>query len=418
MSTTCPLCGKSKTDESLFCSACTDKLNSEYEVGVPASDTSKGSAEADSECYSAHSTQADSDLNTGANSKQKQKKDQPAQSKVESRSKAVPAPSFDKRAWKRQRDDKRSASNKSYYELEKEKKSHKTIGITVLIIILIAALAGGIYIYNHNVKSDNLERAQWEMAQREHTIDSYLAYMSKFPQGAYADEASNAIYELKNKETAAFEHLKTSDNTSEFISFLEKYPTSPYQRMVRVKLDSLMWQSYLKLNSLEAYQEYINKSNSEELLGNYIGEAKKRVNMLQQVAPIDGGDLERIKLTVEAFFTAISTQSQTTLKEHLAPVVVRFNNHINQESNTVITQLMQQVSEAHATAMQIEPQTDQLQYEQQFNGGYEVNVPLQKVFEGRDDGTTQIKGYIIHLKLSPEFKIYSYHETKPYAEAP
>ena len=40
MSTKCPLCGNVKTGHSLFCTDCTEKLNSEYEVDVPTSEKS------------------------------------------------------------------------------------------------------------------------------------------------------------------------------------------------------------------------------------------------------------------------------------------------------------------------------------------------------------------------------------------
>lgn len=412
MSKKCPLCGNSKADESLFCPDCTDRLNEEYEVELPTSEKNKRNVNEEHKERSTHSIQADSEIQL------EEKEEKLTQSKSDERAKYVPAPNFDKKAWRRQREDKRSYSNKSYYELEKENKSPKRIGIIALIAVLLLTLVGFIYVYNNSVKSDNLERSKWEVAQRENTVDSYLSYMDEYPQGKYADEAYNSVFELKNKETAAFERLKSSDNTSELTSFLEQYPESPYQRIVRDKLDSLVWQSSLKENSLEAYKTYINKSNSKELVGSYIGEAKKRFNMLNQSAPIDGGDLEHIKMTVDKFFSAISNKSKTTLNEYLAPVISRFNNTTNLQSNEMINHLLQQASKENATALQIDAETSQIQYIQMSNGTYEVNVPIQKTFEGTQSGTTQIKGYIVHLKLSQDFKIYSYHESKPYPEAP
>ena len=41
MSTKCPLCGDSKSKDSLFCAACTERLNSEYEVDVPTAEPSE-----------------------------------------------------------------------------------------------------------------------------------------------------------------------------------------------------------------------------------------------------------------------------------------------------------------------------------------------------------------------------------------
>ena len=41
MSTKCPLCGDSKSKDSLFCAACTERLNSQYEVDVPTAEPSE-----------------------------------------------------------------------------------------------------------------------------------------------------------------------------------------------------------------------------------------------------------------------------------------------------------------------------------------------------------------------------------------
>src|SRR5690606_11087099 len=100
-----------------------------------------------------------------------------------------------------------------------------------------------LYIYNEQVKDGNLERARWEVAQRENTVDSYLTYMDEFPQGKYSDEAYTKMMSLKSYETEAWQNLITSENTTEFADFLDRYPESPYERMVNIRFDSLMWES-------------------------------------------------------------------------------------------------------------------------------------------------------------------------------
>ncbi|NLZ96156.1 MAG: hypothetical protein GX921_10095, partial [Bacteroidales bacterium] len=160
MSTKCPLCGKSKTGEGLFCPDCTEKLNSEYEVGLPTSEKSEANSDVENEENLEENTEPTAE---------KSEKEAP-QSKIEERAKVVAAPKFDKRAWKKQKEDKRSESEKSYYELSKEKKSNKTLAITAIIAVLIVALIGGLYIFNSNVKSDNIERSKWEATKRENTL--------------------------------------------------------------------------------------------------------------------------------------------------------------------------------------------------------------------------------------------------------
>lgn len=436
MSTKCPLCGDSKSDDSLFCANCTEKLNSEYEVDVPTAESS----EEHTDNIAPNSKDKTEETNQPTSEEEKRDK-KPSQDKlqggdeasdqseveddshtaqptIEERRKIVAAPSFDRKAWKRQREDKRTDSDKTLYQLSKEQKGNKTLAIVSIIIVLVLALAASLYIYNKNVKSANLERSAWETAQRTHTVDSYLTYMDAYPKGAFFDEAYSSINQLRSREEQAFENLKTSENTIEFTDFLERYPKSPFLRLVKSRLDSLVWQSSLKENTAEAYTHYIDQANSQVILGDYIGQAEKRYKMLNQATPIDGGDLELIRRTVDGFFIGASTLSQEQLSQHTEAVVARFNNSTNLPNTEVLSHLLIQASEANSNTVKLEADVAKLTYQRLGNDTYEVNVPVEKTFETYEGEINQIKGYIVHLKLSPTFKVYSYHETKPYPEAP
>ncbi len=418
MSKKCPLCGNVKTGEGLFCPDCTDTLNYEYEVDVPISEKSEEDLSSNSEESIENDSPFNNDGSEEATSQTDDAESEVEEYIVERRVKVAPAPNFDKKAWKKQREDNLSDSDKSYYELSKEEKSNKVIAIIVSIALLVGVLAAGLYIYNNDVKSNNLERSKWEVAQRENTIDSYLTYMDEYPQGAFSDEAYESMLALKNRETEAWENLMTSENTIEFTGFLEQYPESPYQRMVKNRLDSLMWQSSLKENSVETYSQYINSVELGEIPGTYIGEAETRFKMLNQTTPIDEEVFEQLKTVVDGFFVGVSTLSHKTLSEYLAPVVIRFNNNTNLSSSEMIGQLMLQAAKENAESLRLEVEITKLKYKRLHNGTYEVNVPLQKIFEENGGGINQIKGYIVHLNLDADLKIYSYHETKPYTEAP
>ncbi len=393
MSLKCPLCGKIKTEESLFCEDCTVKINSEYEVNVPASENSQ--------------------TNT-VNSEIK-----PAQENIKEEPEQVLAPlSYDKKAWKKKKEDKRSASDKSYYEIARDKKINKGRYIMIALFILVAALIAGLYIYNKDVKSGNLERSKWEVAQRVNTVDSYLTYMDEYPQGDYMNEAYNKMLSLKNEETESWQNLMTSESTLEFTTFLEQYPESPYQRKVKSRLDSLVWQSTLKENSSQGYSDYIKRSTLGEISGDYIGEAQKRLNMLDQSTPIDEVEMEQIRETVNGFFAGLSNLSHAELSHNLAPVIVRFNNSTNMQRDKVIGELLLMAAKSDARTLRFEPEIMKLKYERMGNGAYQANIPLQKIIEGNNGGINQIKGYIVHLKLDHSFKIYSFYETKPFPTAP
>lgn len=390
MSLQCPLCGKSRTDKSLFCPDCTVKLNSEYEVNLPKSEN----------------LEMNDDIKEQAD-KEYESDEIAAKERAETRK-------LNKKELKESA--ARTEKNYSYQSGSKASKKSRFIIISLLLFVLI--LIASVYIYNQHIKSDNLERSVWELVQRENSVDSYLSYIDEYPQGNYVVEAQNKMLALKHKESEAWENLKTSENRIEFTDFLQTYPQSPYKRMVKNRLDSLVWESSLKENSAQAYSEYLNMSNSGDISGQYIGEAQRRFSMLEQSASIDESDLEGIRETVSGFFTGLSNVSHTALSHYLAPNISRFNNSTNISSDKMIGQLLLLASKSDSKSIVYEPEITQLKYEKMPNGSYTVNVPIQKSFVKNNDATNQIKGYIVHLKLDTAYRIYSIYETKPFSTAP
>ena len=394
----CPLCGKSKADSGLFCADCTVKLNSEYEVNVPNKD--------DSETELSDKTQPTEDL-----------------PEVETPKIEKPTPHQDniKQATKpsdHDAPDNRTEDQKSYYEIERDKPRKNTRFTVVSIFVLVLVLVAAFFIYKEFVIDSNLERSKWELAQRENSIDSYLHYMDEYPQGVYVMEAQQKMLSLKGNEADAWENLKTSENTIEFTDFLERYPDSPYERNVRTRLDSLMWQSSLKDNSAESYTEYLKLSASGEITGQYIGDAENRFAMLNQTTPIDSTDMQNIKETVNGFFAGLSNVSYAELSSNLAPLISRFHNDTNIPREKMIGELLILAAKSNAKSIKFDPEITKLRYEKMVNGTYTVDVPLQKSYVGENGTTDQIKGYIVHLKLDPDYRIYSFYETKPFTEAP
>lgn len=427
MSKICPMCGKNKTDENLFCPECTVKLNSEYEVNVPASGNSPANNVQKNETDETDLNDESVEKDASEHHHDHLEQDNQTVERIEEEEAEevnvepvlpIATPGLNKKAWKRQLKDKYSESDKTYYEIAKDKKSNKISFTIISLLLLVVVIVAGLYVYNKEVKGGNLERSNWEVAQRENTVNSYLTYMDEYPQGTYVDEAHTRMLSLKNEETEKWQNLMTSENTVEFTDFIEQYPDSPYGRKVKNRFDSLMWQSSLKENSKESYTDYINRTARQEISGDHIGEAEKRLKMLEQSTPINEEDLVQIKESVNGFFVGLSNLSHAALSEYLAPTVVRFDDLTNLPSDKMIGQLLLLAAKADEKSMRYVPEITKLMYEKSGSGAYTVNVPLQKIFEDQSDGTNQIKGYIVHLKMDPNFKIYSFHETKPFSEAP
>jgi hypothetical protein len=391
------------------------KLDSEYELNVPASEGSQAIPDEKAQVVSQQNIQQKQETPL---QRIEEEQESSQQNREEESEIGVPAQGLDRKAWKKQKTDKRSDSEKSYYEISRDKKTNKVRFIMISLFILVLVLVASLYIYNEHVKDGNLERARWEVAQRKNTVDSYLTYMDEFPQGKYSDEAYTKMMSLKSYETEAWQNLITSENTTEFADFLDRYPESPYERMVKIRFDSLMWESSLKENSTQGYSEYLNMSTAGKITGDYIGEAKKRFDMLDQSTPVDEVDLGKIKEIVNSFFIGLSNMSHAELSESLAPVIVRFDKSANLQKEEMIGQLLLLASKADAKSLRFDPEITKLKYEKMGNDSYQVNIPLQKILEDSNGSLNQVKGYIVHLMLNSNYRIYSYYETKPFTTAP
>ena len=104
--------------------------------------------------------------------------------------------------------------------------------------------------------------------------------------------------------------------------------------------------------------------------------------------------------------------------QHTEAVVARFNNSTQPTQYRSIESSIDTSIRSKLKHREARSRCGKLTYQRLGNDTYEVNVPVEKTFETYEGEINQIKGYIVHLKLSPTFKVYSYHETKPYPEAP
>ena len=378
MSQSCPLCGKPKSEDELFCPDCKKKIKTEYEVDVP------------------------------DNAVQAETSPVPSQENAPETTTALPP------------DEPLSREETKYDAMPGEKTAgKKRKGMVFLWILLAIALAvGAFFAYNYFVKKQNLERSAWETAIRENTVDGYLTYMNSYPQGAHVGDAQTKMMTLKGNETAAWENLKASKNTSEFNDFLKKYPDSPYRKLVIDKLDSLTWIATLNTNTAQGYSDYMVASDSKEISGNYYAEAQERYEMLFQSYPITTEEMDKIKLTVDGFYSALSALDYNKLNEYLAPTVYRFFNSGVTSREKITGELLVSGAKAKNATIKFTPDINSLQYQKTFNGRYISNVPLSKSYVCHEGNNITNYGYIVHIEMDGEFKIIGIYETKPFADAP
>lgn len=391
MSLFCPLCGKNKSKEALFCDECTKKIKSDYEIDVPEGYQNKNqfaSPIIDEESTNIINREQESVF-------EKNEEQVPAVSNLNDSSEI-------------------KTEQKPVYEEFKSKKRGKPILWIFLIALLLVA---GFFCYDQFVRKGNLERSGWDAAVKENSVDGYLTYMERFPNGIHYAEADSNMRTLKNSETSSWETMRNSDNTAELRDFIRANPNSNYGSLIKTRLDSLSWIGALKQNTADSYSEYMTMSQSDEFNGDYFAEAQERYDMLFQSYPVNAEELDSIKTTISGFYRALSSLSHQGVITYLAPTVNRFFNSGAAPRDRIIGELMVAGAKSQVSTIKFTPNMEAVQYEKMYNGGFKVNVPLTKTYKnnGKDE---EMSGYIVHAELNPAYQIVSIHETKPFNDAP
>lgn len=370
MSQPCPLCGKAKSDDTLFCNDCERRIRTDYEVNVPESETT---------------THTESPQTVEFITEPRDKISEPR----------------DKRELEEARDPRMVKPLKSL----------------LLIVLFLLMLGGGYMIYNELVRKRNLERSGWETAMKLNSVGGYIAYIEAFPNGAHISEAQEGLYRLKSEEASTWETMKTSANSSILRDFLNQHPESPYTPLVRKRLDSLTWIGALRVNTPQSYADYLMQAEQGDFSGDYSAEARKRQEMLRQLMPVENDVLEGIQSTIGGFFTSLSGSNHAGAYQYLAPVVQRFFNSGAATRERITGELLMTRTRAQGHTLSFAPNLEAFRYERMTNGNYRVNIPLTKSYHA-EGSIEQVPGYIAHIELNAEFEITSIYETKPHPDAP
>lgn len=274
MSQSCPLCGKTKPEEALFCDDCAKKIQSEYEVDIlkETETLNPSMVEPEDELPAVVNdleteNGAGSDLYSGLESEPEYKSGQDQEMEIEPKQQMI---------------------------LPKQR---KRIGTSVLFGLAIVLLTGGFFIYNETIRKTNQDSRGWDVTVRANSVEGYLHYMEAYPNGAHFDEAQAGLHRLKSEEAAVWERMKVTANPAELRNFLHHHSENPYARLVRTRLDSLVWVRALQANTTAAYSDYIMQAENGSVAGDYIAEARKRYELLFAPPPDETLELDSLSET-------------------------------------------------------------------------------------------------------------------------
>lgn len=395
MSHHCPLCGKEKKEEALFCDACSNKLRAEYEVVLP-------------ESLQPHPT--------GGTNRRSDKEIDPLTEPVSSLQDSNEMPTNEKTGSSAD-ELKGSFPDANTGEAVKRSSSRKAGRRLVRIAVILLLLMIAFLLYNELIRKGNLERSGWDTAIKANSVTGYLHYIENHPDGAHFEEAQAALMRLKADEADRWEVMRHSELVTELRDFLLQFPESNYAPLVKRRLDSLTWMGALHSNTSSAYSDYMMMAESGDFNGDYLAEAETRYRMLFQSYPVEQSTLDSVRIVVNGFCSALSSLDHAGLEQWFAPRVERyyFSGPLSRER--LLGELLIGAARSEEPAITYIPDLEEVQLEKTLEDRYRINLPLLKSLGGT--GTReQLPGYILHLELNPLFQITAVHETKPYPGAP
>ncbi len=382
MSLICPLCGKNKPEDSLFCEECTKKISSDFEINIHEKDNIK-----------ADTKSVDTKL--------------PESEELDSKS-------------DNSKEHCTSTHNSKEYNTtvnNHPKRGKKSVATLFWIFIGVILLIGAFLIYNKTILDKTNENRAWETAVNVNSVNGYLDYIESFPDGIHFDDAQAGLMKLKEEEAITWEKLKVSENLDELVNFSRQYENSPYIPLLRNRIDSLSWISALKLNSVESYSEYLENSQGGLLNGDYVSEASKRHKMLYQSTPVNNAEIDSIRTTINGFYVSLSEIKHAGMYNYLAPEVHRFFDSGGTTREKITGELMVTAAQIGSSRFNFEPNLEGVQYEKEINGSYKINVPVVKSYS-ENGSIVHLPGYIAHVEMNNNFEIRSIYETKPFPGSP
>lgn len=191
---------------------------------------------------------------------------------------------------------------------EKQRKSSSAtiIGFIVAVVLVLLCIFGYYYVRNQN------EQQAYDNAMSTQLPTMLKTYLNKY--GSHAPEehvtAVQDILRAHEEMTEAWQKTISHPTKSALDSFILNYPQSVYIPEAKIVVDSLDWSEATKLNTVEAYKQYLDNHAT----GLYIDEALVRYELLDSKT-ISKSDSLMVITVHNNYFQALASSDESLLKQ-------------------------------------------------------------------------------------------------------
>lgn len=191
--------------------------------------------------------------------------------------------------------------------------------ISFVVSIAVTLLVAAISIYYYQETKMAKEYKEYERAISHNDTTLMKLFLRSFPDAtkAHTDTIRYRINEIRSERKALADALQKRDKKT-LMTFLSQHPYSKERQKILLIVDTLDWDSTLKVNNRQAYQDYLT-AHAE---GSFAEAAKEKLS--DKDLETTQADRDKISNLFHDFFVSINTNDQDGLRRNLSDKIGNF----------------------------------------------------------------------------------------------
>ncbi|MBR1386967.1 MAG: hypothetical protein IJ553_00975 [Alloprevotella sp.] len=267
-------------------------------------------------------------------------------------------------------------------------------------ILAIAAIGIGVYFFLQYKHQEQQEAEAFEALQSSNSSADFASFLERFPQSEHQAVVKERYEQLKTVEEAWMK-IRQSSNIVSFQHFRKNCSEPFYLALCDQKIDSLDWVSAQKENTLESYTAY----TAVHPEGLYVAEATLLMEKLEK-STLTATEEEQVQTVLNNFFRYLGSNSQNAMASTITPVMSRFLTKKNATKADVMN-MMDQMFNEHIYYSAFRPNGDYVitregidTPEPYYKATFTVDQYIQRDDEGKTFGNYQVTAELdSHLKV-------------------
>ena len=212
--------------------------------------------------------------------------------------------------------------------------------ISFVVSIAVALLVAAISVYYYQQTKVTKENKDFERAIANNDTTMMQLFLNTYADAskAHVDTIHQRIAQIRNDEKALGVALKKRDKTS-LLHYLAQHPSSKDRKAILMIVDTLDWDSTVKVNSRQAYQDYLTAHAD----GVFAAEAKEKLR--DKELESTPADRDKMVNLFHDFFISVNAGDQEGVKRNLSSKVDRFMGTEGATTSQVVAWMQRQHGE-------------------------------------------------------------------------